>query len=102
MYNYYGEEDTLSRSEEGLFSEQKRKLEIELVKLALNSLAREWFFETEDVLTEKHLGWTLKQLFSFDIHVTKIAPGSFTLRMQDGAEWRLLDFSITPSSSVEV
>ncbi|MEO6305063.1 MAG: hypothetical protein ABIP51_18035 [Bacteroidia bacterium] len=68
-----------------------KKLEVELLKFALNKIFSEQIFDKIEV---ENLRWQLKQLFSFEIKVDEISLNTFKFYLKNGDEIISLDLNI--------
>lgn len=85
-------------SDEGIVLKEKR-LELELVKMAMNSYFSEHIGESLDTVNIKRY---LSKLFAFDINVKQIEKKecAFQLSMQDGTDIITLDVEVSHTSLV--
>ena len=76
------------------YKEEKEKtLELELIKIAVESYAKEKMFE-EGTICQKEIAWYLKTIFSFEIGVEEISKNSLRILVRVGSEIKILDFEI--------
>lgn len=100
MFTYLEEVEKLEEGYASIppsFEMKEKKLEIELVKQALNCYCKENMVDS-GAIDLKNIKWFLSKLFVFDIEIKEGKDeNSFSCIMQDGTEQIVLDIAISHS-----